>query len=59
MHHTHHNPKTGTKLETYAINSNWYITRGHIKGKYCIGYGSTPFRAIADAFRDYSIIINL
>ena len=47
------------KLESYAIRSDWFITRGHINGKFCFGYGKTKFASIMDAFRDYKVIMSL
>lgn len=48
-----------TKLTTEQIALNWYLTKGHIKGKFCIGYGKTINDSINDAFKDYQVIINL
>lgn len=48
-----------TKLTTEQLTPNWFITRGHINGKFCIGYGTTQANSIADAFKDYQVIINL
>jgi len=50
---------TKTKLTTEQLTPNWFITRGHINGKFCIGYGTTQANSIADAFKDYQVIINL
>ena len=48
-----------TRLETTKVCENWYLSRGHINGKFCIGYGHTIAEAINDAYKDYEIIINL
>lgn len=48
-----------TKLTTEQLTANWFITRGHINGKFCIGYGKTLNESVNDAFKDYQVIINL
>lgn len=53
------NNQLKTKLETTQIAPNWYLTKGHINGKFCIGYGTTQTASITDAFKDYQVIINL